>query len=596
MATKILSTSAGATAPTLTTSTPAVITVALPALPATPAETADYISQGIIATDAAIEVMKSCPYMEPELYNYLLDLAQDIAGKVLDEGVRIADKVRAHGPTKGSGAAVAAARAAKDKLREAHGFKKDKRWRNICELDADCVAKAKAEAKANGDVPSINSALTIKRGCKKKNPKLKTYKCHGIFSNTVLPDNIKFDKTWNATSLFANIGLGTYMLKDLNIEVAVANELHDDRAQIHRALYSPHCQVISGSITDENIYEQIVQAHEERNCRIVLMSPPCQSYSKAGTQNVNRVDASLVMTGMQFLEDVDGCNDVFMCENVAEFLGACPDIIKDEGYDTIYDYIKDRAEQLGYITNIDYLNADCYGIGEDRNRAIILGIKKELVQKILGTTEISDINVWKFPKLDEFKISEEICLQDVPSIEAGEHRTDFNRLHYALDLEPEIIEALKNTEAGKNTLALVHNSTGGIDKVQVKRAHGDRPAPTITGESSHSGAPAHYFPAGRCRTDDTQSDARHRSLYEILVLMGMPRDFELPANIKIRDTKGNIWCKSGPLPESAPTAIQPGDIVVSDDEFRTMLGEHYCPTVVNHCFAQLIYQIQHHDF
>ena len=386
------------------------------------------------------------------------------------------------------------------------------------------------------------------------------------------------------------------MLKDLNIEVAVANELHDDRAQIHRTLYSPHCQVISGSITDDNIYEQIVQAHEERNCRIVLMSPPCQSYSKAGTQNVNRVDASLVMTGMQFLEDVDGCNDVFMCENVAEFLGACPDIIKDEGYDTIYDYIKDRAEQLGYVTNIDYLNADCYGTGENRNRAIILGIKEEFVQYILGTTETTEKNVWKFPKPDEFKISEEICLQDVPSIEAGEHRVDFNRLHYALDLEPEIVEALKNTLAGKNTLALVPNSAGGIDKVKVKRAHGDRPAPTITGESSHSCAPANYFPAGRGRTDGTQSDARFRTPYEILVLMGMPKDFELPEKIKIRDNKGNIWCKTGPIPESDPSAIQPGDIVVTDDEFRTMLGEHYCPTVVNRCFKQLIYQIQNKDF
>lgn len=379
----------GATAPTLTTSTPVVITVAAPALPATPAGTADYISQGIIATDAAIEVMKSSPYMEPELYNYLLDLAQDIAGKVLDEGLRIADKVRALGPTKGSGAAVAANRAAKEKLRVAHGFKKDKRWRNICELDADCVEKAKAEAKANGDVPTINSALTIKRGCKKKNPPLGIYPCYGIFSDVDLPKNIKFDKTWNATSLFANIGCGSYLLKDQNINIAVVNELQ----QIHQALYSSHCKVITGSITDPSVYKQILKSHKKRNCRIVLMSPPCQSYSKAGTQNVNRVDASLVMTGMQFLEDVDGCNDVFMCENVAEFLGACPDIIKDEGYDTIYDYIKDRTEQLGYITNIDYLNADCYGTGENRNRAIVLGIKKELVQKILGTTKTTKNNV-----------------------------------------------------------------------------------------------------------------------------------------------------------------------------------------------------------
>jgi hypothetical protein len=77
--------------------------------------------------------------------------------------------------------------------------------------------------------------------------------------------------------------------------------------------------------------------------------------------------------------------------------------------------------------------------------------------------------------------------------------------------------------------------------------------------------------------------------------MGMPRDFELPANIKIRDCKGNIWCKDGPVSKSEFEQTN-DDIVVSDDEFRTMLGEHYCPTVVNRCFAQLIYQIQNKDF
>jgi len=160
-------------------------------------------------------------------------------------------------------------------------------------------------------------------------------------------------------------------------------------------------------------------------------------------------------------------------------------------------------------------------------------------------------------------------------------------------LEPEIVDALKNMSAGQTSKFVINKKTK--DKVEIKRAHGDRPAPTITGESAHFRAPAHCFPAGRIRKDGTQSDARYRTPYEILVLMGMPRDFELPEKIKIRDGKGNLWCKSGPVPDD-PSAIQPGDIVVTDDEFRTMLGEHFCPTVVNRCFAQLIYQIQHKDF
>lgn len=594
MANELENTLNGATAPTATTTSTVVATLKAPSLPPSPAGMADFIAKGHLAISIAKEGMQTCPKGSAD---FLLTLAfgQHVANMVLDEGLKIADKVRAVGNTVGSGPEVEKAREEKEKIMVSHGFKEGKRWRNICELDADCVNEAKDRAVKNGDIPSINAAIKLKPKGKKKT-RLPRFECHGVFSDTVLPNNIKFEEPWNATSLFANIGLGTYMLKDLNIEVAVANELLDDRAQIHRELY-PGCDVITGSITTENIYERIVEAHKTHNCRIVLMSPPCQSFSKAGKQHINRDDSILIKTGMKFLKDVNDCNDFFMCENVEEFLGACPNEIKKQGYKNINDYIKDKTSQLGYITNIDYLNSDCYSTGEKRNRSIVIGIKKELVQKILSTTEITEDNVWKFPRPDELKISEEVCLWGIPSIEAGEHRIDFNRLHFAPDLEPEVVKALKELSAGEETTVMLPNSKteGEFDEVEIKRAYADEPAPTITGESGHFRAPSHCFPAGRIKTDGTQSDARHRTLYEILVLMGMPRDFELPEKIKIRDGKGNLWCKSGPVPD-VPTAKQPGDIVVTDDEFRTMLGEHYCPTVVNRCFAQLIYQIQNKDF
>lgn len=593
MANELENTLSGATAPKSTTSTTAMAPFVTPSAPATPAAVANFITQGSIAITTAIEVMKSCP-AGSGLYSKALDFAQKVAGMVLDEGVKIADAVRAVGNTLGSGEEVEKAREEKEKIMTSFGFQEGKRFRNICELDADCVEEAKKRALQNGDVPSINSAIRLKPKGKKKS-RIPKYECHGIFSEAVLSDDIKLDTTWKATSLCANIGLGTYMLKDLNIEVAVANELLPDRVKIHRELY-PNCNVIEGSITDPYVYKQIVAAHKERNCRIVLTSCPCQSFSRAGKQNINREDSVLIMTCMQFLEDVNDSNDFFMCENVPEFLGACPNKIKGEKYDTISDYIKQTADRLGYITNIDYLNAENYSTGEDRNRSIVLGIKKELVQKILGTTEITDNNVWEFPKPDEFKVSEEMCLHGIPSIEAGEHMVDFNRLHYAPDLEQDIVDILKEMCAGETRIITRPNTKNenDFDEIEIKRAHGDRPAPTITGESSHFRAPAHCFPAGRNRTDGTQSDARHRTPYEILVLMGMPRDFDLPEKIKIQDGD-TIWCKDGPVPVSEFEQTT-DDIVVSDEAFRTMLGEHYCPTVVSRCFKQLIYQIQNKDF
>ena len=116
-----------------------------------------------------------------------------------------------------------------------------------------------------------------------------------------------------------------------------------------------------------------------------------------------------------------------------------------------------------------------------------------------------------------------MCLQGIPSIEAGEHRVDFNRLHFAPNLDSDIVDILKKTPAGESTIIMLPNSKNEdeFDEIEIKRAHGDRPAPTITGESSHFRAPSHRFPAGRIRADGTQSDARYRTPYEILVLMGI---------------------------------------------------------------------------
>ena len=570
--------------------TTALAPLVAPALPAIPSDTMSFITQCEAASKIATNYIRL--YGKKSVKGlHALKFARCVVGAALDTCVEIADAVRAVGNTVGSGPEIEENRLKKDTIMTINGFRKNKLWRNICELDADCVAAAKQKAIENDDFPTMNSALTIKRNSKPKEPRLGKYPCQGVFSDVVLPKNIKFAEPWNATSLFSNIGLGTYMLKDLNIEIKVSNELLENRVQIQKTLY-PMADIITGDITKPDVYQKILEAHKANNCRIVLFSAPCQNFSKAGKQNVHHVNASLVMYGMQFVED--GQPDVFMCENVPEFLGACPDKIRGENYDTIYDYIKQTSDRLGYITNIDYLDADNYGTGEKRERSLVMGVKKELVQKILGTTEITADNVWKFPKPDEFKMSEEVCLWGIPSIEAGEHRIDFNRLHYALDLEPEIVDALKNMPAGQTSKVVINPKTK--DRVEIKRAHGDRPAPTITGESSHFRAPSHCFPAGRIRKDGTQSDARYRTPYEILVLMGMPKDFELPEKIKIKDDKGNIWCKNGPVPESDPTEKQPDDIIVSDEAFRTMLGEHFCPTVVYRCFAQLIYQIQHKDF
>jgi len=54
-------------------------------------------------------------------------------------------------------------------------------------------------------------------------------------------------------SLFSNVGIGEAMLSDINIEIAVANEIDKKRAQFYKNLY-PKTNMICGDIRDDEIY------------------------------------------------------------------------------------------------------------------------------------------------------------------------------------------------------------------------------------------------------------------------------------------------------------------------------------------------------
>ena len=56
-----------------------------------------------------------------------------------------------------------------------------------------------------------------------------------------------------ALSLFANVGIAETYLKEIGLDVVVANELEIERANFYRHLY-PECNMICGDITDPKTY------------------------------------------------------------------------------------------------------------------------------------------------------------------------------------------------------------------------------------------------------------------------------------------------------------------------------------------------------
>ena len=60
-------------------------------------------------------------------------------------------------------------------------------------------------------------------------------------------------------SLFANVGIAETYLKNVGIDIVVANELEDKRAKFYQYLY-PEANMIIGDITDEKIFDLVYKA------------------------------------------------------------------------------------------------------------------------------------------------------------------------------------------------------------------------------------------------------------------------------------------------------------------------------------------------
>ena len=62
-------------------------------------------------------------------------------------------------------------------------------------------------------------------------------------------------------SLFANVGIAEAYMKELGVDILVANEIDQDRARFYQDVY-PETHMICGDITDDSIRETIIKESE----------------------------------------------------------------------------------------------------------------------------------------------------------------------------------------------------------------------------------------------------------------------------------------------------------------------------------------------
>jgi DNA (cytosine-5)-methyltransferase 1 len=327
-------------------------------------------------------------------------------------------------------------------------------------------------------------------------------------------------KKLNAVSLFSCVGVGEYYLKDIGVNVVVANEIEPKRCKTYN-FFHPQTDVICGDIIDNKVKKNILSLAKKHKIDLVIATPPCQGMSTVGK---NRKDGTLNddkrnLLILETLEIIDSINpNYIIIENVPRFLKV-KYIYKNKSL-TIPELLNEKYGKK-YDMDVDIFNSADFGVPQVRNRVFIRLYKKGLK--------------WNEPRLVKKHITVAEVIGDLPSLESGMKSGLKN--HWARIHPKNQIEWMKYTPTGQTAFDNLKHFPINKDGRKIKgykncyrRIDWDKPAPTVTMRNEIISSQNNVHP-GRKLKDGTWSDARVLSLRELLIITSLPPDIDLPTDI-----------------------------------------------------------------
>ena len=320
-----------------------------------------------------------------------------------------------------------------------------------------------------------------------------------------------------AISLFSSAGVGEYYLKDIGIDVVIANEINEKRANFYSHLH-PESKMIKGDIQQSDIKKEIKNELKKHNdLKMLIATPPCQGVSTLGK---NKLSTSFGLDKRNYLifDTIDVINmadfDYVLIENVARFKDMY--FPYDDKMLSVFEIFK-KIYSEHYTIKLDIFNAKDFGVPQTRPRYILRMFKKYLN--------------WPEPTL-----SPEITLREsighLPTLESGEKSTI--ERHYAKKHNDRDVLAMKHTPTGKSALLNKVYYPKRLDGVKIKGFHNtykrldwDKPCHARTTNSGNIGSHNNVHP-GRKLKDGTYSDARVLTIYELLIVSSLPVDWSIP--------------------------------------------------------------------
>lgn len=339
----------------------------------------------------------------------------------------------------------------------------------------------------------------------------------------------------NGLSLFANVGIAETYLKDVGVNIVVANEIIEERARFYKHLY-PDCEMISGDITDENVFKQVYELSIKNNVDFIIATPPCQGMSIAGHMSHSDERNSLVKYAIDMIKLIKP--KFVLLENVVQQLNTP---IEYNGRKIVIpEYIQRRLGSDYYMNQEKIINTADYGICQMRKRAIILLARKD--------TGIH----WEFTPQEE-KITLNELFRDIPdlwpTVREKEHRNkipgnSIEALNYHKWHKPPIhcwrnIECMLYTQAGNtafdNPVHYPKKSNGdrikGFDTT-YHRLYWEKQAATVTRYNGSIGSQNNVHPGKFWKLDKNgdkmYTNPRVLTIYELIKVTSLPENWDIP--------------------------------------------------------------------
>jgi DNA (cytosine-5)-methyltransferase 1 len=346
-----------------------------------------------------------------------------------------------------------------------------------------------------------------------------------------------------AMSLFANVGIAETYLKEIGIDVVIANELDHQRVEFYKYLY-PSTNMIEGDITNSRVQDKLIELAKREKIDLIMATPPCQGMSTAGKKDKKDIRNLLIKDAVKIIKSVKPKYIFF--ENVPEQLNTY--ITYNNSEVLIPDFLKQEFGKEYNFNDKFIINAADYGVPQLRERAIILLSRRDTKKK------------WNFPEKSNKIITMENAIGNLPSLDPEIYDLPYEeQMKIFPEFEKKKEEGLVVSKwhyppkhVYRQVYSLMHTPTGdtafnNIDLFKPKKKDGtftkgfkntykrqewNKPAFTVTMFNRTIGSQNNVHPGRYIGKDkdgyDLYSDARVLTVYELMIVTSLPKNWDIP--------------------------------------------------------------------